>query len=98
LGKLKAGIALRYSQVTIMRSGGVGHWPVVTWGLVMPPELKVMLSAKEVAKLVGKSAWTVRRWGISGEHDFPAPTLRAGHPRWRRLQVESWVEQQQVRR
>jgi predicted DNA-binding transcriptional regulator AlpA len=70
-------------------------------GTTMPKlsiDEKRMLAAKEVAELVGKSAWTVRRWGITGQHDFPAPTLRAGHPRWKRLEIEVWIEEQQERR
>jgi predicted DNA-binding transcriptional regulator AlpA len=60
----------------------------------VPIELKVMLSAKEVGKLIGKSGKTVRRYALLGNKGFPPPAVRIGHPRWKRLAIEKWLSEQ----
>ena len=50
----------------------------------------LLLSATGVAQLVDVSPRTLRR--IRKERGFPKPVKGPGHPRWRRRDIEKWIE------
>jgi len=50
--------------------------------------LSRLLSLDQVARYVGKSPATVKRWVKLGK--FPPPTFTGQHPKWREDVVNGW--------
>lgn len=50
----------------------------------------LLVNAQEAARLCGLSARTWRRWGEQGI--VPAPVLLGAEKRWKRAELEAWVD------
>jgi predicted DNA-binding transcriptional regulator AlpA len=50
------------------------------------------IDADKVGRILGYKARVVRE-KLAKRPDFPRP-MRAGHPRWRRDEIERWAESQ----
>lgn len=50
---------------------------------------RLLLSAAEVAALLGFSVRQIRRWDVSGR--LPRPIVFKRRKKWRRSDVEAWV-------
>jgi predicted DNA-binding transcriptional regulator AlpA len=56
-------------------------------------EPAALLSEREVARMLGVSLSTLRRWRLN--LNYGPPTVRIGrYPRYRREDVERWIEEQ----
>ena len=53
-------------------------------------EGRVLLSAKELATMLGVNRSTIWSWFNSGR--IPAPVRIGGTTRWRRREIEQWIE------
>lgn len=62
----------------------------------MPPHLAkhLLLTATEVAELLGVTLPTLRKWQKTGR--FLAPLPFGGAPRWERESLLAWLRHQQV--
>ena len=54
------------------------------------PTGPLLIRAKEVAQLIGVSDRTIYRW--VDEDNFPKPVMNLGVRRWRRRDIELWIE------
>lgn len=50
-----------------------------------------LLTIKELAELLGVSIATINRWNRAGE--IPAPIVIGGSIRWKRVEVEKWLDE-----
>lgn len=59
---------------------------------------RVFLTAAEVAALLNVTPQCVRTWSRTGAADFPAPSItRFRAMRWRRTNIEFWIESMERR-
>lgn len=61
-------------------------------GLMEPVERRPLMSANQVAELLGTSPKTVRRWARTGR--IPRAIEIGGVCRWRPEQIAAWIEEQ----
>jgi excisionase family DNA binding protein len=67
--------------------------PIVQ-GTVTPPEGERLLTAREVPELLSVSAETVLRWTRQGRlRGYRMPGTTRGRLRYRRVDVEAWLEE-----
>lgn len=52
----------------------------------------LLVNAREVSELLGVSVRTVNRWYEINEMPPPVRTPGGGHRRWKRRDIEIWVE------
>ncbi|WP_390895658.1 helix-turn-helix transcriptional regulator [Stieleria tagensis] len=52
----------------------------------------LLVTAREVADLIGVTVRTVNRWYETGEMPIPVKTPGGGHRRWKRRDIEIWVD------
>ena len=53
---------------------------------------RLLLPQRELAQQIGVSARTLQR--MRHERRLPAPVKLGGRPRWRRADIERWIEEQ----
>jgi excisionase family DNA binding protein len=58
---------------------------------VKEPEKSLLIKAEEVAQILGVSVRSV--WRLHSAGRMPAPVRFAGSVRWRRTQVEQWIDE-----